>query len=247
MKAVQEIPYKISVLQISQGLTSADAEAPVAGPSQVNLTTIMAKQGCKAFADLLKASEAALSTLEENIDGGLTVFCPIDNVVNGFLPKYKNLTESGKVALLLYHGIPVYESLQMLKTNNGIMNTLATEKANKYDFTVQNNGEDVKLETKVVTAKIVGTLIDQDPFVVYKIDKVLLPKELFNKTVEAPAESPKPAKKNKKAAGASEDDAEAPTDAEDQKADDSNGTIGFNRWVRLIMLSVSMFMWVLIL
>ncbi|KAF7833164.1 fasciclin-like arabinogalactan protein 2 [Senna tora] len=171
VKSVMEMPYNISVLQISQGLTSADAEAPTAGPSLVNLTSIMAKQGCKAFADLLRASKPALATFEENVDGGLTVFCPTDAAVGGFMPKYKNLTEADKVALLLYHGIPVYESLQMLKSNNGIVNTLATEGANKYDFTIQDDGEIVKLETKVVTATIVGTLIDQDPFVVYKINK----------------------------------------------------------------------------
>ncbi|XP_054793434.1 fasciclin-like arabinogalactan protein 2 [Prosopis cineraria] len=250
VKSVDELPYNISVLQISQGLTSADAEAPTAAPTQVNLTSIMAKQGCKAFADLLKVSKA-LSTFEENIDGGLTVFCPTNNVVNGFLPKYKNLTEADKVALLLYHGIPVYESLQMLKSNNGIVNTLATEGAKKYDFTVQNDGEIVKLETKVVTATLVGTLIDQDPLVVYKINKVLLPRELFKETL-APAESPEPAKKKKKKKGdssADSPDADAPeADVESDKADDSNRASGLcGGAVKSFMVLLSLAMGVLVL
>lgn len=241
VKSVDELPYNISVLQISQGLTSADAEAPVAAPSQVNLTSIMAKQGCKAFSDLLKASKEALSTFEENIDGGLTVFCPIDNVVKGFLPKYKNLTDSDKIALLLYHGIPVYESLQMLKSNNGVVNTLATGGASKFDFTVQNDGEIVKLETKVVTATIVGTLIDQDPMVVYKINKVLLPRELFKPSL-APAESPKPAKKAKKGAvSADSPEADSPAgDASADKASDSNGANGFCGGVKFFMVLFSL-------
>ncbi|XP_050206643.1 fasciclin-like arabinogalactan protein 2 [Mercurialis annua] len=224
VKSVEEIPYNISILQISQALNSAEAEAPTAAPS-LNLTTIMSKQGCQTFLDLLKAT-GALSTFEETVDGGLTVFCPTDGAVNGFMPKYKNLTAAKKVSLLLYHGIPVYYSLQMLKSNNGVMNTLATEGANKYDFTVQDDGEDVKLETKVVTATVTGTLKDEEPLIVYKIDKVLQPRELF-KAVEAPepAPAPKGAKKKKPAkkgkAAAVEADAPGPDGATDDYADDT--------------------------
>jgi hypothetical protein len=36
--------------------------------------------------------------------------------------------------------------------------------AKKFDFTVKNDGEDVTLQTKVVMAKITGTLLDGDPW-----------------------------------------------------------------------------------
>ncbi|KAK7258322.1 hypothetical protein RIF29_23895 [Crotalaria pallida] len=253
VKSIDEISYDISVLQISQPLSSADAEAPTAAPSAIDLISIMSKQGCKAFADLLRVSKA-LPTFQENVDGGLTVFCPTDSAVNGFIPKYKNLTDAQKVSLLLYHGIPVYQSLQMLKSNNGVVNTLATEGANKYDFTVQNNGEDVKLQTKIVTASIVGTLIDQDPFVAYKINKVLLPRELFKVSdVEAPAESPKPAGKKKGSKKGKQAAADAPADgpaadeeASDQKAADDNS--GAKEGVRfMMMLFLSLFIGILLL
>ncbi|MED6205341.1 Fasciclin-like arabinogalactan protein 2 [Stylosanthes scabra] len=227
VKSVQEIPYNISILEISSPLSSADAEAPTAAPSQINLINIMSKQGCKSFADLLRSSKA-LPTFQDSVDGGLTVFCPTDSAVSGFMPKYKNLTDAEKVSVLLYHGVPVYQSLQMLKSNNGVMNTLATEGANKFDFTVQNDGEDVKLETKVDTASIVGTLIDQDPFVAYKISKFLMPRELFKVSEEesdAPAEAPKASKKGKKkkASPAADAPADGPaSDSEDQKAADEN-------------------------
>ncbi|QHO26385.1 hypothetical protein HN51_023503 [Arachis hypogaea] len=228
VKSVQEIPYNISILEISSALSSAEAEAPTAAPSQINIINIMSKQGCKSFADLLRPSKA-LPTFQDSVDGGLTVFCPTDTAVSGFMPKYKNLTDAQKISVLLYHGVPVYQSLQMLKSNNGVMNTLATERANKFDFTVQNDGEDVKLETKVDTASIVGTLIDQDPFVAYKISKVLMPRELFKVSQEeesdAPAESPKASKKGKKkkASPAADAPADGPeSDSEDQKAADDN-------------------------
>lgn len=219
-----------------QVLSSAEAEAPTAGPSELNLTSIMSKQGCKAFADLILAS-GARTTFETNIDAGLTVFCPTDNVVKAFQPQYKNLTASQKVSLLLYHAIPVYQSLQMLKTNNGIMNTLATDRANKYDFTVQTEGDDVTLETKVNTAKITGTLIDEEPLVVYKINKFLLPKELFKVPAAKP---PKPSKDG----GGGDDEADAPTEeSDDQTADDANGvakTMDGGRLVVMVILSLCM-------
>ncbi|KAK8517868.1 hypothetical protein V6N13_128022 [Hibiscus sabdariffa] len=244
VKSVAEIPYNISVLQISQALNSAEAEAPAGEPSQLNLTAILSKQGCKAFADLL-ISSGADATFNQNIDGGLTVFCPTDPVIQGFMPIYKNLTASKKVSLLLYHGIPVYQSMQMLKSNNGIMNTLATDGAKKYDFTIQNDGEVVTLETKVVTAKITGTLKDEEPLIVYKINKVLLPTELFKPVEEAaPAESPKPAKSKSKhkvvAADAPESDAPAESDpADDQTADNENGVAGLDGG-RLAMVLLSL-------
>lgn len=227
-----------------QVLTSAEAEAPTAGPSGLNLTTIMSKQGCKAFADLIKASGAE-PTFQTNIEAGLTVFCPTDNVVNGFAPQYKNLTASQKVSLLLYHGIPVYQSLQMLKTNNGIMNTLATDRANKYDFTVQTDGEDVTLETKVNTAKILGTVLDQEPLVVYKINKVLLPKELY-KVPEA-----KPPKPSKSSSDDNEEDADAPSgeESDDQTAADENKNAagGLMNGGRLIVVVLSLCVGILLM
>ncbi|XP_010542030.1 PREDICTED: fasciclin-like arabinogalactan protein 2 [Tarenaya hassleriana] len=223
VKSVYEKAYNISVLQISQVMTSPEAEAPTPSPSDFNLTTILDKQGCKAFADML-TSTGADKTFQDTIDGGLTVFCPTDGAVNKFMAKFKAMTAANRTALVLYHGIPVYQSLQMLRSGNGAINTLATGGDSKYDFTVQNDGDDVTLETDVVTAKLTGTLKDQEPLIVYKIDKVLLPREIFKASVkEAP--SPKPSK-NKKSP---EEDADAPTDDYDaQVADNKNGVASTN-------------------
>ncbi|KAJ7960933.1 Fasciclin-like arabinogalactan protein [Quillaja saponaria] len=248
VKSVEEIPYNISVIQISKVLPSNVAEAPTPGPSQLNLTGIMSAHGCKVFAETLLASDAE-KTYEDNLDGGLTVFCPEDEVFKAFLPKYKNLTAARKTALLEYHGVPVYQSLSTLKSNNGVMNTLATDGANKFDFTVQNDGEVVTLRTKITTAKITGTLLDEQPVAIFTIDKVLLPRELFK--AEAPTSAPAPApeeaadapaapkKKKKKAAPAPEDDdtdapADSPDDSADVTADDDNGAVRFDgvRYVR---------------
>ncbi|KAL2493679.1 Fasciclin-like arabinogalactan protein 2 [Forsythia ovata] len=230
VKSINEIPYVIAVIQISHVLLSPEAEAPAGGPKDLNVTSLMAKQGCKAFSDLLISSGAA-DTFSQSLEGGLTVFCPTDETIDNFMPKYKNLTSDGKISLLLYHGVPVYQSLGMLRSSNGLMNTLATEGANKYDFTVQNDGEDVKLKTKIVTATIKGTLIDEDPLAVFKIDKILLPRELFKAAPPAPApKSPKSAKSKAKSDDGEDADAPAP-DGDSVPADettDSNAAAGIH-------------------
>ncbi|KAL7142354.1 hypothetical protein ABFS83_08G118200 [Erythranthe nasuta] len=215
VKSVEEFPYNISVIQISHILLSPDAEAPTASPTDVNITTLMAEQGCKSFSDLIMADSGVGDTFALSVEGGLTIFCPSDSAVKSFIPSYKNLTSGGKTSLLLYHGVPVYNSLVMLRSSKGVMNTLASEAAaGKYDLTVENDGEDVKLQTKIVTAMIKETLIDEDPLVVYKIDKVLLPKELFK---ELPA-------KLKSHGGA---DAPGPGgDDGDVPADENSGNVG---------------------
>lgn len=243
VKSLEEIPYNISVIQISQMLASPEAEAPTPGPSQLNLTSLMSKQGCKAFVELL-ISSGVEKTFESNLDGGLTVFCPTDGVIDAFMPKYKNLTASGKTALLLYHGVPVYQSMGMLKSNNGLMNTLATDGANKYDFTVQNEGEEVTLKTKVVIAKITGTLVDEEPLGIYKIDKVLLPRELFKAAPPAPAPAPEAEspKAEKDVPASSTPESNAPDgEPEDQKADDSGSSeLGGAGGLISVLLSLSL-------
>ncbi|KAL9677758.1 hypothetical protein QQ045_015594 [Rhodiola kirilowii] len=179
VKSVFELPYNISVQQISQLLNSDQAEAPASAPS-VNLTAAMNKE-CKAFADLLIATKTE-TTFNDNVDGGLTVFCPTDSAVKGFKSKYNKLTAKQKGAILLFHGVPLFQSLQMMKSNNGKVNTLATDGNNKYQFTVQNDGEVIKLETKIATSKITGTLVAEEPLAVYKIDKFLQPVEIFDPT-----------------------------------------------------------------
>ncbi|KAF7831275.1 fasciclin-like arabinogalactan protein 1 [Senna tora] len=254
VKSVEEIPYNISVIQISKVLPSDVAEAPTPAPSQQNITAIMSKHGCKVFAETLLASDAE-KTYMDTLDGGLTVFCPMDDAFKAFLPKYKNLTAAGKTALLEYHGVPVYQSLAMLKSNNGLLNTLATDGANKFDFTVQNEGEEVTLRTKITTAKITGTLIDEQPLAIYTIDKVLMPRELFKKAeapTPAPAPAPEPAaadapeapkKKKKKAAAPADADSDAPADSPDDAADvtaDDNGAVRFDgaRYISVVAASV---------
>ncbi|CAL5087845.1 unnamed protein product [Urochloa decumbens] len=178
---------------------AAAAKAPAAPPpAPPNVTAEMAKGGCKAFADLIAASPDASSTYQSAVEGGMTVFCPSDDAVKAFLPKYKNLTADGKAELLLFHAVPVHYSLGALKSNNGPMNTLATDGAAKnFNFTLQNQGDVVTIRTAATSrggapARVKSTAVDKDPLAIYVIDAVVQPVELF-KPVAAPAPAPAPA------------------------------------------------------
>ncbi|KAI0488784.1 hypothetical protein KFK09_028623 [Dendrobium nobile] len=244
VKSLNEQPYNLSIIQISKPLSSPEAEAPAAAPAPVNLTDLMTRKGCALFAGLLSADADTLKTFTESAEGGLTVFCPIDPAVKAFLPVYKNLTADGKASLLLYHGYPVYSSLQGLKSNNGVVTTLATDGGAKknYNFTVQDDGEKVTLETGVSTATITSTLIDQDPVAVYEVDKVLQPLELF-KPEETEAPEPAPAKsKNKKGKQVAETPVDSPDAAPADLTADDNAASGtrfvFAGGVAAVLLAV---------
>ncbi|KAL4308109.1 hypothetical protein GQ457_01G007100 [Hibiscus cannabinus] len=242
VKSVEEIPYNISVIQISKALPSAVAEAPTPGPTDLNITDIMSAGGCKVFADTLLANPDAMGTYEDNVNGGMTVFCPLDGPFKVFLPKYKNLTGSKKESFLEFFGVPVYQSMSMLKSNNGLMNTLASDGVSNFAFTVQNEGEDVTLKTGVNTVRITGTLRDEQPVAIHTIDEVLLPKELFKassiSSAPAPApgpgeaaDAPKGSKPKTKEVPAA--DADSPADSPDDDAadqvadDDKNAAMSF--------------------
>ncbi|XP_074574917.1 fasciclin-like arabinogalactan protein 2 [Curcuma longa] len=223
VKSIKEMPYDLAVLQVSSIMSSPEAEAPVAPPSPVNLTELMSRKGCRAFADLLLATSDVLENFESNLNDGLTVLCPIDSAIRAFADKYKNLTAPGKASLLLYHGMPVYYSPQLLKSKRGAFTTLATDTHNKkYKYTVAKDGDAITVKTHIVSATITSTIIDQDPDAIYAIDKVLQPQELFKpEDAVTPAAAPAASKKHKHGAVVAADgpsDATSDEDAADNAA-----------------------------
>ncbi|KAL5201535.1 hypothetical protein ABZP36_035889 [Zizania latifolia] len=238
VKSVKEIPYDISVLQVSSVLSSSEAEAPVPPPAPVNLTELLSKKYCKSFASLLAANAEVFRSVNETKDNGLTLFCPVDSAVAAFMPAYKNLTAKAKTAILLYHAVPDYFSLQLLKSNNGMATTLATasEAKKDYSYDVQNNGETVTLETRVVTASVTATVVDSEPLAVYAVSKFLQPKELF-KVVEAPAPAPELSKKHKKGTDDTADSSDDSGDATAVKADAAPAVLA--RWVAAAATAVA--------
>jgi hypothetical protein len=176
--------------------SAAAAAGGTAAKATPNITALMSKGGCKAFASLLDKSSDALSAFESAVGGGVTAFCPTDEAVRGFMPSYRNLSADGKASLLLFHAVPVYYTLRGLKSSNGPMNTLATDgAASNYNLTVQNAGDQVTLRTPAADApaRVRSTVYDRDPVAIYAVDAVLEPVELFDPVADAPTPAPAPA------------------------------------------------------
>jgi hypothetical protein len=164
-----------AVLLLLALAAAAPAKPPSAPP---DVTAAMAKGGCKAFADLVAASPEASSTYKTAAGGGVTVFCPSDDAVKAFMPRYRNLSADGKASLLLFHAVPAHYTLGSLKSNNGPMNTLAIDGAagRSYNFTLQNRGDVATIRTAAsagAPARVEATVLDKDPVAIYATDAVV--------------------------------------------------------------------------
>ncbi|OWM64958.1 fasciclin-like arabinogalactan protein 10 [Punica granatum] len=191
-KSVKQIPYNISIIQISAPIVVpqiVNAPAPTASGS--NITALLEKAGCKTFASLL-ISSGVIKTYESAIDKGLTVFAPNDEAFKAKgVPDLGKLTNAELVSLLQYHAVPSYTPIGSLKSSKDPISTLATNGAAKYDFTVKTAGDSVTLDTGVGSSRVASTIIDSTPFAIFAVDNVLLPTELFgNSPSSAPAPEP---------------------------------------------------------
>lgn len=185
-KSVKQIPYSISVLEISApivfpGLLDAPTKA------SANLTALLEKAGCKTFASLI-VSSGVLKIYQSAMDKGLTVFAPNDEAFKADgVPDLSGLSNAELVTLLQYHAVPSYIPKASLRASKGPISTLASSGAGKYDLTVKTSGDEVTLNSGLDTSRVANTVIDDTPFCILTIDNVLLPTEIFGK---APAPAP---------------------------------------------------------
>uniref|UniRef100_A0A1J3FNK8 Fasciclin-like arabinogalactan protein 8 n=1 Tax=Noccaea caerulescens TaxID=107243 RepID=A0A1J3FNK8_NOCCA len=191
-KSVKQIPYNISVLEINAPIIAPGVlAAPAPSAAVSNITGLLEKAGCKTFADLL-VSSGVLKTYESTIEKGLTVFAPSDEAFKAAgVPDLTKLTQAEKVSLLEYHAIAEYKPKGSLKTNKNKIPTLATSGAGKFDLTTSTSGDEVILHTGVAPSRVADTVLDATPVVIFTVDNVLLPAELFGKP-PSPAPAPAP-------------------------------------------------------
>ncbi|KAL3536927.1 hypothetical protein ACH5RR_000293 [Cinchona calisaya] len=198
-KSVKEIPYNISVIEISSAIIAPGVlTAPAPSPSDVNITALLEKAGCKTFANLL-VQTGVLKVYQSAADKGLTIFAPNDEAFKApKLPDLSKLTNAELVSLLLYHALASYNPTGALKTQKDTLPTLATNGASKYDLSVTSSGDSVTLQTGVDSSRVASTVLDSTPLSFFTVDSLLLPSELFAKSpspapAPAPETSPSPA------------------------------------------------------
>ncbi|KAM1242596.1 hypothetical protein ACFX2G_034936 [Malus domestica] len=69
---LKELPYSISIIQISTLFPNQAAKSPTPAPAELNITGIMFGHSCKVFTDTLIANSNAFKTYDDNVDGGLS-------------------------------------------------------------------------------------------------------------------------------------------------------------------------------
>ncbi|CAH8356563.1 unnamed protein product [Eruca vesicaria subsp. sativa] len=191
-KSVKQIPYNISVLEIdapiiAPGILTAPAPS---SDGLNNLTGLLERAGCKTFAGLL-VSSGVVKTYVSTVEKGLTVFAPSDEAFRA-------------------KGVPDLTRLTQAETNKEAISTLATNGAGKYDLTTSTSGDEVVLHTGVGPSRLADTVVDETPVVIFTVDKVLLPTELFGKS-PSPAPAPEPVSAPTPSPAKSPSPAEAPS------------------------------------
>ncbi|KAG9445114.1 hypothetical protein H6P81_016454 [Aristolochia fimbriata] len=197
-KSVKQIPYNISVLEISApimapGITDAPA-------SDVNVTALLDKAGCKTFSALI-VSSGVLKIYQNAMRKGLTIFAPSDEAFKADgVPDLSKLSSAEVVQLLEYHAVPQYAPVGTLKTASGPIDTLASNGAGKYELKTTTAGDSVTLHSGLTSSRVSGTVLDSTPFAIFTVDSILLPTELFGM---APGSAPAPAPANEPTAAPS--------------------------------------------
>ncbi|RZC73140.1 hypothetical protein C5167_048622 [Papaver somniferum] len=194
-KPVKQIPYSLSVLEIS---------APVIAPgiltapntSDVNITALLEKAGCKTFSSMLISSGVLKMYESSALDKGLTLFAPSDEAFKKDVgkPDLTKLSSAEIVTMLQYHAIPSYTPIGTLKTSKDHpISTLATNGAKKFELSVTSAGDSVTLNTGVDSSRVAGIVIDETPLCIFTVDDILLPVELFGTSPSpSPSLAPEP-------------------------------------------------------
>ncbi|KAK7394882.1 hypothetical protein VNO78_15423 [Psophocarpus tetragonolobus] len=191
VKSVKQMPYNISVVEISGPIMAPGILAAPPPSADLNITALMEKAGCKRFATLL-ASNGLIKTFQSAADKALTIFAPNDEAFKGpAVPDLTKLTNAELLSLLQYHATAKYLPVGSLKTTKDPINTFASNAASKFQLTVSSSGDSLTLHTGVDSSRLANTILDSTPISIYSLDSLLLPSELFAKS-PSPAPAPEP-------------------------------------------------------
>ncbi|XP_020106203.1 fasciclin-like arabinogalactan protein 13 [Ananas comosus] len=178
----------------------AQSSAPVpASSAGVNLTEVLEKGGqYTTLIRLLKETQLDLQINSQlrNSFNGLTVFAPTDNAFGALKAGTLNaLSPQEQVALVLYHVLPAFYSLEMFQTASNPVRTQASGNDGAYTLNITSVMNQVNVSTGIVETSITNTLVSNFPLAVYSIEKVLLPYDIFGAKPPAAAPPPAAAKK----------------------------------------------------
>nr|CAD1823826.1 unnamed protein product [Ananas comosus var. bracteatus] len=129
----------------------------------VNLTEVLEKGGqYTTLIRLLKETQLDLQINSQlrNSFNGLTVFAPTDNAFGALKAGTLNaLSPQEQVALVLYHVLPAFYSLEMFQTASNPVRTQASGNDGAYTLNITSVMNQVNVSTGIVETSITNTLV----------------------------------------------------------------------------------------
>ncbi|CAN0905062.1 Fasciclin-like arabinogalactan protein 12 [Linum grandiflorum] len=195
-------------------MTKPPAASPTS-PSPTNVTKVLEKAGhFNIFIRLLRATQEDnhLLTLLNNSNNGATIFAPTDSAFSSLKSGTLNtLSDDAKSELVKFHVIPTFISSSQFQT---VSNPITTEAGSggRFSLNVTSYADSVNISTGLTNTTISGNVYSDNQLAVYKLDKVLLPMDVFAAKPLAPAPAPAAVEKpnKKKSPPAAEEQGSSP-------------------------------------
>ncbi|KAF5447160.1 hypothetical protein F2P56_032730 [Juglans regia] len=183
----------------------ADAPTP---PGPPDVTKILQKAGGFTILIRLLKRTAVADQIKGQLNdtkNGFTLFAPTDAAFSSLKSGTLNsLSDEQKIRLIQFHTLPTFYTLENFQTVTNPLRTQAGDtNPGNYPLNVTSMGNQVNISTGLVNATVSGTVYSDNRLSIYKVDKVLLPLDIFvaKPPVPAPALAPTKPKDNKNTAG----------------------------------------------
>ncbi|XP_050214066.1 fasciclin-like arabinogalactan protein 4 [Mercurialis annua] len=200
LSLVKTFPYNISIVSVNSllipdgfNLMASETRPPLG----LNITKALI-DGHNFFvaASMLSASGVVDEFEADERGAGITLFVPTDAAFSD-LPENINiqsLPAEKKAVVLKFHVLHSYYPLGSLESIvNPLQPTLATEAtgAGSYTLNISRVNGSVAIDTGIVQASVTQTVFDQNPVAIFGVSKVLLPREIFDKSQVVNSNKPK--------------------------------------------------------
>lgn len=190
-------------------LAQSPAPAPAVPRGPTNVVKILKKAGqFKTFIRLLKTTQldSNLNSQLGNTNNGLTIFAPSDTAFSNLKKRtLSSLTHQEIVELVQFHIVPTFISTSQFDTVTNPLRTHAGS-GSRFQLNVTTSGSSVNITTGLTNTTIADTVYTDDHLAIYKVDKVLLPLDIFTPKPPAPAPAPAATKTEVESPNEEEDD-----------------------------------------
>ncbi|KAG6631727.1 fasciclin-like arabinogalactan protein 12 [Carya illinoinensis] len=238
-------PAATPPVQPAKGLAPAPAQSSLVpvqkGPTDV--AKILNKaHGYSVFVRLLKNTGVAAQLFDQlnNSNNGFTIFAPTDAAFSSLKPGTINsLSDLQKTQLIQFHILNNLVSLSNFQTlSNPVPTEAGDTSAGEFPLNVTTAGNQVNISTGLVNTTLGGTIYLDNQLVIYQVDKVLLPRDIFVPKPKVAA-APAPTLSKSNTTGTATDSPSGGTTA--AATVDASSSVSLSKYEMLLSIGVAVF------